>query len=75
MKLKIYWCDNHDGHCPIRVASVVVAKDRTQGKKLLDRQLRLHGLKPWNKEKYTLVELDIDCPHAIVISDGDDGNY
>lgn len=69
--LKVYVCTDHDLHYPVGCASVVVARDRRQARRLLDEQLRRRGLKGHAEEPYTLVEVDVTTPQARVLRDGD----
>lgn len=69
--LTIYYCTDHDGHNPTPVASIVVAKNKTQAKKLLDAKLVARGLKPWCEHRYTLTALSSACANAVILADGD----
>ena len=61
---------DHNGHWPVGVASVVLAKDKRQGKKLLDAALVEAGLLPFKLCKYTLTKIPM-IPHAKILNDGD----
>jgi hypothetical protein len=69
-KMKIFTCTDHDGHNPVGVASVVIAKDRRAAKRLLDKELVDQGLKPWKEEKYTLTELWTGQEAALILHNG-----
>lgn len=69
--MKIFTCTNHDTHWPIGGASIIIAKDRKQGKKLLDKELESQGLKPFKQEPYTLVEISSNKARAIILCDGE----
>ena len=66
--MKIYTCIDHAQHFPVGCASVVIASNRPQAKKLLDAELKEHGLKAGG---YTLQEIDVNRSQAIVLRDGD----
>ena len=68
--MKVFTCDDHDFFWPVGVASVIVAKDRREAKKLLDQRLKEKGLKTFEGRKYTLVEMSMDKAEAKIISDG-----
>lgn len=70
-KLKLFTCTDHDGHWPTGAASIVIAKDRRQAKKLLDAELEADGLKPFKQKSYTLTEVLTTKPHAIILYNGD----
>lgn len=69
--MRVFTCVDHDCHYPVGVASVVVAENEQQARELLDAQLIEHKLKPYAKDPYTLQELSLDTPKAIVLRDGD----
>ncbi len=69
--MKIYTCNDHDTINPVGGASVIVAKDKQHAIRKLDRQLKERGLKGYCEEPYTLDELDISKPQAIILHDGD----
>ncbi len=68
--MKVYTCTDHDGFYPVPRASVVVAEDEAEARRLLDAALKEWGLKPHADEPYTLRELP-HTPAAHVLSDGD----
>lgn len=65
--MKIFRCTNHDTHFPVGGASIVVASDIDEARKLLDAELKQCGLIPDN---YTLDEIDITKAQAIILNDG-----
>ena len=67
MKLFIFTGTDHDYVFLVGVASVIVAKDRQQAKCLLDKALVAASLLPYKEEKYTLQEMSIDDPVAVVL--------
>jgi hypothetical protein len=66
--MRLWISDDHDSHY-VGGASVVCANDEIEARRLLDQQLRQHGLKP--EKGYTLSEISLDVPFACVIKDGD----
>jgi len=69
--MKIFICTDHDGFYPVGVASVIVAKDEKQAKKLLDKELKARKLNPSKKIPYTLISIDENIPYAHILNDGD----
>lgn len=69
--MRLFVCTDHDLHYPVGCASVVLAEDEEQARDLLDAQLRKHGLKGHADEPYTLQELDLSTPQAVVLNDGE----
>jgi hypothetical protein len=70
MDMKAYSCNDHDGHWPVGVASIIIANDEEHAIKLLDSELKTVGLKPYKDHKYTLKEIDTNRPNVIVLNDG-----
>lgn len=66
--LKVFTCNDHAGFWPVGSASVVVAENETEAREILRGALIGHGLKD---EPFTLKELDINRPHAVILNDGD----
>jgi len=69
-ELKVFYCTDHDAHY-VGGVSLVKAKDRHEGKRLLDAQLKEAGLKTFREKKYTLVEVPREEAWAIILHDGD----
>lgn len=67
--MKIFVCTDHDVHWPVGGASVVVAEDEHQAAEMLRQELNRHGLN--GNKPFTLQEIDITTPQAIVLCDGD----
>lgn len=67
----VYVCTDHDGHYPVGVASVIVAWNEAEARKLLDASLVEHGLKPYDKHPYTLTAIALDVSYAGVLCNGD----
>lgn len=69
--MKVYVCTDHDFHWPVGVASVVIAPDIQTARRLLDNQLALDGLAIFDESPYTLQDVSLDMPQAIILCDGD----
>lgn len=69
--MRIYTCTDHDLHYPVVCASVVVAANEADARKLLDDALVARGLLPFAKAEYSLVEMDTTSPKAVILRDGD----
>ena len=72
--MKIYTCDDFEGHYPVGAAAVVVAPDRPAARVLLARALTERGL-PYRGTRGqgaepTLTELDTTTAAAFVLVDG-----
>ena len=68
LKLKVYLCCDHDGHFPVGVCSLVVAKDEEQARELLDIELKKQHL---DTDGYTLSEVDTSKASAEILLNGD----
>jgi hypothetical protein len=66
--MNVYTCIDHDGRWPVGVASVVVARDEAEARKLLAEALIKIGLKG---DDFTLQLLDLSKPNAVVLNNGD----
>jgi hypothetical protein len=66
--MKIYTCVDHDGHW-VGVASVIVAPSEEIARRLLQVELRSHGLS--GNKPFTLREIQTSEPQAFVLQDGD----
>lgn len=67
---RIFVCTNFRGYWPVGVASLVIAKDKREAKKLLDQKLRDAGIPIEGDGDYTLTEINIDSPGAVILNDG-----
>lgn len=63
--MKLYICTNHDGVCSLG-QSVIVAKDKTDARELLDKKLIDRGLMPYKDFPYTLIEVDLSGPGVVL---------
>jgi hypothetical protein len=69
-ELKVYSVSDHDSHLPWSAGSVVVAKNRAEARRILDKELVRHSLSPSSEKPYTLVEIPLDLPFASVLAEG-----
>ena len=67
--MKLFTCIDHDCHYPVGVASVVIARDEKHARQLMTHALIENGLNPM--EGYTLIEIDMESPQAIILQNGD----
>ncbi|MBM6595574.1 hypothetical protein [Microvirga pudoricolor] len=65
--MRAFTCTDHDGYWSVGVASVVIAADEDEARLLLTAELSKSGL---HKEPFTLQEIDLTTPQAIVLRDG-----
>lgn len=66
--MRVWTCNDHDGHWPVGTASVVVAPDEGTARSLLAAELATRGL---DADRFTLVELETDGLAVRVLRDGD----
>lgn len=69
--MKLFTCVDHDCVYPVGVASIVIAENEAQARELLDAALVERRLSPSSVEPYTLVEVALTAPQAVVLRDGD----
>ena len=69
--MRIFYCQDHDGYWPVRVASLILAQDVPEAIALLDEQLEGRRLKTHKDQPYTLIEVVANGPKAIIINGGD----
>ena len=66
--MTMYICEDHDTLCPIRdAASVILAYDKEQARRMLDERLEDCALKPHADKPYTLELMEMRVPHAQVL--------
>ena len=70
-KNRVWICQDHDLHWPIGGGSVVIAENVVEARKLLDKKLISHGLKPYEEKSYTFRSYSMNRKQAHIISDGD----
>lgn len=68
--MRVFTCTDHDNHW-VGVASVIIAVDETEARRVLDAELATHGLKPFAIVPYELREISTESPQAFVLQDGD----
>jgi hypothetical protein len=68
MSLKVFTCTDHKGHWPVGVASVVIAANETEARRLLDIALLEEGL---DVDEYSLREIPANEPRAVVLNNGE----
>lgn len=67
--MKIYTCIDHAGFWPVGVASVIIAQNEDEARRLLDGELSKKGLATSDKKPYTLQQ--IKGPVAKILNSGD----
>lgn len=68
--LKVFYCKDFEGYWPVGTSAVIVAGTREGAEILLHDKLQQMGLTPKTYPGGTLVEINMDLPQAIVLSDG-----
>ena len=66
--MQVYVCTDHDGHYPVGVASIIVAPDEDEARRLLAAELREPGLDAG--KPFTLRRIQSEKPQAFVLLDG-----
>lgn len=66
---RVYACTNFRGHWPVGVASVVVAIDKREARRLLTQKLQEAGISV--EDKLDLSEIDLQNKGAVILNDGD----
>lgn len=66
--MKVYICQNHEGHWPVGVASVIVAEDEADARCLLVDRLAMHGIK--QREPFSVWPINLEERGAFVLCDG-----
>lgn len=66
--MRLFACTDHPGFWPVGVASIVVAEDEQQATDLLLAALEARRLRV---ASFTLTEIDLTTPSAIILCDGD----
>ena len=67
--MRVWTTNDFTGHWPVGAAGVVVAEDEIHARALFDTVLAIDGLDP--SDGYTLVELDLDIPHPVILVNGE----
>lgn len=68
---RIYACTNFRGYWPVGVASVIVAVDKKEAKKLLDIKLKESGIVVDDGCEYELTEININNKGAVILNSGE----
>lgn len=68
--MKVYMCNDHDSHYPVGCASVIVARNYVEARKLLDEQLVANGLRPYEERHYSLTQICLEIPTATILCNG-----
>ena len=68
---RIYACTNFRGYWPVGVASVVVAMDKREARRLLDQKLKAAGIPVETNGSYDLTEIDIQSKGVVILNDGE----
>lgn len=66
--MKIFTCNDHEGHYPVGVASIIVADHEKEARLMLIEKLADIGIKADND--FSLVELDVSKKQVSVLCDG-----
>lgn len=66
--MNVYICQNHQGHWPVGVGSVVVAENENDARRILVDRLAVHGVK--QTEPFTLWPINLTEAAAFVLCDG-----
>ncbi len=71
--MKLFYSTDHAGHWPVGVASIVVAENEDDARRLLAEALAAEGLRAQSSrdDGFTLHEIDLSKGHAIVLNNGD----
>lgn len=67
--MRVFTCNDFEGHYPVGSAAVVVAEDEDAARVALRRELRSMGLELRKGDK--LIELDVSAARVVVLNDGD----
>lgn len=68
-EMRVWACISFKGHWPVGTAAVVVAKNKRQAQRVLEKKLTEVHL----SQKVPLgdiFEVDLDSPHALILRDG-----
>lgn len=68
--MKVFYCNNFEGHWPVGAAAVVVAKDMFSARDILSKRLSDIGLSQ-DISIDDLEEIDLDVPSAYILCNGD----
>jgi hypothetical protein len=69
---QVFTFTNFTGHYPVGTAAVVVAKNLTEAKMLMNEQLSDNGLPALDdQEGVKILKVDLDVYHAEILLDGE----
>lgn len=66
--MKLFTCNDHNGHWPVPTASVIIAKSKDEAKEMLIKELKDRGI---SDNQFTLTEINPNKKQVIVLSDGE----
>jgi hypothetical protein len=66
--MKLFTCNDHNGHWPVPTASVVIAKSKDEARKMLTKELKSRNIEDFD---FTLTEINQNKKQVIVLSDGE----
>ena len=69
--MKVWTCNNFEGHWPVGAAAVMVAETADEAKMVLLSELKTRGLGEQCLESLHVKEIDIGKPAAFILCDGD----
>lgn len=67
--MKVFTCDDHEGHWPVGTASVVVADNEDEAREMLTEKLNGIGIE--DDGDFTLNELVVSEKRVLVLCDGE----
>jgi hypothetical protein len=74
MEMKVYYCNEFEGHYPTGAGAVIVAETKLKARRLLDAELKSRGLPNGSRRPdgslAEIKELDVKAEGAIVLYDG-----
>lgn len=68
---RVFACTNFRGYWPVGVASVVVAIDKQEARRLLDQKLKETGIPVESDGSYDLTEINIRDKGAVILNNGE----
>jgi hypothetical protein len=67
--MKVFYSDDHDGHYPVGVCSIIIAENEVVARNKLKNKLIEHGLSA--EISFNLHEINTEKSEAYIILDGD----
>lgn len=65
------WTAELKGHWPVGACGFVIASDANEAARLLSKAIREAGMPEQTITPFSLVEIDISTPRAVILNDGD----